>query len=165
MHQIMTARKCIETLNYRRASVLLILLLCGDLVFVVLHFINALTPVLSNSLFNIEQEKGYPEMYQYLKLFLIIVLLIYVSLKNRSLYYVPWALVFTYFLFDDYLQIHERVGSHIAANLTFIPPFGLRLQDVGEFAISVTARIVLLPFLIWAYRNGSITSLLIKVVD
>ena len=155
MHRITAARECIDTLNERSASVFLILLLCGDLVFIVLHFVNELIPVLSNPLLSIEKDRGYSEMYQYLKFFWIIALLIHVSLKSRSLNYVAWAFVFTYFLFDDALQIHERVGSRIAANLNFMPPLGLRLQDFGELAVTATAGILLSLTLIWAYRGGS----------
>jgi hypothetical protein len=156
MYKIMTARKCIETLNERNASVFLILLLCGDLVFIVMHCINALTPILGNPLLNIEEDKGYPEVYQYLKFFSIIVLLIYISLKNKAIHYVAWALVFTYFLFDDSLQIHERIGSRIAANFNFIPPLGLRLQDFGELVVMATVGIPLLAICVWAYkRSGS----------
>jgi hypothetical protein len=155
MHKVMTARECIETLNQRSASVFLILFLCGDLVFVVLHFVNALIPGLGNPLFSIEQDRGYPEIYQYLKFFWIIALLIHVSWKSRSLRYFAWTLVFIYFLFDDALQLHERVGGLIAANLNFMPPLGLRLQDFGELAVTAIAGICLLFPLIWAYKRGS----------
>ncbi|NJP10442.1 MAG: hypothetical protein HC866_13990 [Leptolyngbyaceae cyanobacterium RU_5_1] len=53
------------------------------------------------------------------------------------------------------MQIHERIGGYIAANLSFMPILGLRLQDFGELAVSASAGIILLLSLILAYANGS----------
>lgn len=155
MHKIITAQECIKTLNDRSASLFLVLLLCGDLAFVVLHFINALIPTLKMSMLSLEMDRGYPEMYQYLKYLWIIIILIFASLKNASLSYFSWASVFTYLLLDDSLRIHERAGSYIAANLSLVPILGLRLQDYGELAVSAAAGIILFLPLVWAYRSGS----------
>lgn len=146
-----------EALNERSASVFLALLLCGDLVFMVLHFVVFFTPGWGDPLFSVEQDMGYPEMYQYQKFFWITALLIYFSRKNRSLHYIAWGLVFTYMLFDDAMQLHERIGGLIAANLAFAPPLGLRLQDLGELAVTATAGAPLSIGLAWAYWSGSRT--------
>jgi hypothetical protein len=103
----------------------------------------------------IDFDRGYPEMYQYMKFFWITLLLLYVSLENKSFNYAAIAVVFGYFLCDDALQIHERLGRHIAAHLNFVPILGLRNADFGELAASAIAGILLLPLLIWAYRSGS----------
>ena len=141
----MTARSSLEALNERSATIFLVLLLCADLAFFGMHFVAAIKWVLESDLFNIERDRGYPEMYQYIKFFWIIVLLFNLSLKNRSLHYIPWVLLFTYFLLDDSKQIHEQAGYLISEHFNFTPPFGLRLQDYGELAISATAGIFLLP--------------------
>ena len=62
--------------------------------------------------------------------------------------------MFTYFLFDDALTIHERVGKHIAWSLTLTPPLGLRLQDLGELAVMAAAGMILFSLVIWAYLHG-----------
>ena len=155
MNRITTARACLAALNERSASVFLLLLLCGDLAFVVMHFISALTPVFSSPLLNIEKDRGYPEMYQYLKFLWIIALLLSLASANRAIHYVAWAVVFAYFLLDDALKVHEWAGRRFAASFTFIPPFGLRLRDLGELAITATVGVLLLPILGWAYRRGS----------
>jgi hypothetical protein len=98
---------------------------------------------------------SYPEMYGYIKFFWTILLLIYISFKNKSLHHVVWALVFTYFLLDDSMAAHESVGGRIAAHLDFAPPLGLRLQDVGELAFLALAGMVLALVVIWAYWRGS----------
>jgi hypothetical protein len=155
MDKISTARQCIENLNERSTSIFLLLLLLGDLTFIVLHLVNSLTPLLRYELLNLWVDHGYPEMYQYIKFIWITILFLKLSLKNVSLHYVAWAGVFTYFLFDDSLQIHEKIGGYIAAKFNFVPLFGLRLQDFGELAVSAAAGIILLLALVWAYMKGS----------
>lgn len=157
MNQAITSRQCIETLNERSASAFLILLLCGDIAFIAIHIGNAVAKLSGsgNDMLSIETDGGYPEIYQYLKFFWLAVLLTRLSAKRRETSYLAWALLFTYLLLDDSLAIHERIGSLIAANLNFAPPLGLRLQDLGELAVSATAGIILLPLLVLAYKNGS----------
>jgi hypothetical protein len=106
---------------------------------------------------NLEHDNSYPEMYQYIKFFWIAFLLFYISFKNKTLHYIPLALVFSYFLFDDSLRIHERVGRYLATEFEFVPMFGLRPRDFGEIAVSAIVGVFLLLLLIWAYRRGSQT--------
>jgi len=117
--------------------------------------IRVFVALLANDLFDFDRERGYPEIYQYIKFFWIIVLLFNLSLKNRSLHYIPWVLLFTYFLVDDSIHIHERAGHFFAEHFNFTPLFGLRLQDYGQLAISATAGIFLFLPLVWAYRKGT----------
>ena len=155
IHRIITLKESIKPLNQRSASLFLTLLICGDLVFVVLHFMNVLIHSLKNNLLSLEVDKGYPEMYQYLKFLWIIIVIIFIALKDASLHYVSWVLIFAYFLLDDSLQVHENVGYYISENLSFAPILGLRLQDFGELAVSCAAGIILLLPLIFAYVKGS----------
>jgi len=159
MHNIMTTRRYLEAFNERSATVFLILLLCADLAFFGMHFIAAIIGdikwVLKSDLFNIELDRGYPEMYQYIKFFWIIILFLNLALKNRSLHYIPWVLLFTYFLLDDSIQIYEQAGYFFTELFNFTPLFGLRVQDYGELAFTATAGILLLPPLVWAYRKGT----------
>ena len=75
----MTARDCIKTLNERSASIFLFLLLSGDFVFFVLHFLNAFALNFSHHLHNIEGDGGYPEIHQYLKYCWIVALLLLIA--------------------------------------------------------------------------------------
>ncbi len=154
MHNIMTTRRCLEALNERSATVFLILLLCADFAFFGMHIIRYITSGYIGK-FNLANDMGYPEMYQYIKFFWIIILFLNLALKNRSLHYIPWVLLFTYFLLDDSLQIHEHAGYFFTEHFNFTPLFGLRMQDYGELASAATAGILLLPPLVWAYRKGT----------
>jgi len=143
-------------MNERSASLFLMLLLCADLAFIALYSIDTLTPFLTdNPLYELGRDRGYPELFQYLKWLWIIILLIYVSASSRSLRYIAWGLVFTYFLCDDAFSIHEKIGKHLAENLTLTPPFGLRLRDLGELAVSAAAGVILSSVVIWTYVPGS----------
>jgi hypothetical protein len=155
MNKLSATYQSIKNLNQPSATLFLILLLFGDLIYIALHIIEAFTPFLQNQLLSIERDRGYAEMYQYLKWIWIISLLVYISLQKRAFNYFAWVLVFTYFFFDDALHIHELVGGYIGNNLNVAPAFGLRLQDFGELIVSATAGISLIAFVMWAYRRGS----------
>lgn len=158
MNQAITARACIATLNERSASAFLILLLCGDLAFIAIHIANAVAKISGsgNEMLSIETDGGYPEIYQYLKFFWLAVLLTRLSAIRRETSYLAWALLFTYLLLDDSLQIHEHAGGLVAASLDFAPSLGLRAKDLGELAVSAMSGAILLPLLALAYKNGSV---------
>ena len=142
------------------ASLLLTLLLCTDLAFISTNIIEKLSPSLDNQLFSIQSDYGYPEVFQYIKWFWIILLLAYLSIPRRelSLNLSQWCLFFTCLLIDDSLKIHENLGSFIASFLTVTPPFNLRLQDLGELIVVGFSGLILLAFILWGYIRGSIVS-------
>ena len=137
------------------ASLLLILLLSADIGFIALHVVDAVTHISGDPLLALDRDKGYPEVFQYLKWLWAFIVLVWVAVWRRSFRYVAWALVFAYFLVDDVLSLHEVFGSAVARRLTFAAPFGLRLQDMGELAVSVSAGLVLLLGVLVAYRRSS----------
>jgi hypothetical protein len=136
------------------ATLLLVLMLFGDLVYIGLHFVHAATPFLESRIFSLQRDSSYSEYFQFMKFFWIILMFLYIWRVTRVRSYGAWILVFGYFLFDDALQIHERVGELIAGHLNFAPPFNLRLVDVGELIVSATAGGILLLVLAWAYLRG-----------
>lgn len=144
-----------KNIKEHNASLILILLLCIDLVFILLHFLNAATTFLDNYKFSLCKDMGYPEIYQYLKWFCIMILLIYISVSRKSYSYVVWVLVFTYFLFDDALQFHERAASYMVRHLNLTPVFGLKPQHFGELSFSLIVGILFLFLVVWAYIHGS----------
>jgi hypothetical protein len=144
-----------RNINERSASLLLLLLFCADFVFIAVHCIQELTPLINNELYSIGEDRGYSEIFQYIKWFWIIVLFTYLTISRRSFSFVAWGVTFLYLLCDDALSIHEKIGVLITGNLGFEPPFGLRPQDLGELAVSAVAGIALTPLLIWAYLLGS----------
>lgn len=140
----------------KKANKFLIILLVLDLVFFIIHYVNALTPLLSSEKFSIGIDNGYAEIFQYFKFAFIIVLLGSLIKKTGIWNYLSWILVFAYLLIDDSIRIHDRYGSYIAGRLTFEPPFGLRLMDIGELMVSVMVGTVLIAFLYLTYKKGTI---------
>jgi hypothetical protein len=145
----------IRNINERSASLLLLLLFCADFGFIVVSCIHKLTPLINDELFSIGRDRGYAEIFQYIKWFWIIVLFSYLTIARRSFSYVAWGVTFLYLLCDDSLGIHEKIGRLISGNLGFEPPFGMYPRDIGELAVSALAGITLTPLLIWAYLRGS----------
>jgi len=144
-----------KNIKEHNASLILIILLCIDLVFILLHFLNSATPFLNHYKFSLCKDMGYPEIYQYLKWFCIMILLVYISVSRKSYSYVIWVLVFTYFLFDDALKIHERAASYMVRHLNLTPVFGLKPHPFGELSFSLVVGILFLFLVLWAYIHGS----------
>lgn len=138
----------------RNATRLLWVLISGDLTFGVLHVANEHTSLLNHPRLNIELDRGYPEIYQYLKYLWCGIILTVHACKHARWHYLAWASVFAYFLLDDALRIRERFAQRVARALDFQPVGGLRLQDYGELIIAAAAGLFLLTPLVWAYRNG-----------
>jgi hypothetical protein len=133
------------------------MLLCADFVFILINFLIDLSPVLRRGdfkLFSISEDRSYPEIFQYLKWFWITLTLIYLSGSRRSLAYLSWALLTTYFLLDDSVGIHELIGADIVAKLSLTAPFSMRTQDIGELIVSGISAVVLLSVIAWSYFRG-----------
>jgi len=145
----------LRLLKDSKANRLLIILISFDVIFFVIHYINALTPLLNNDKFSIGIDHGYAEIFQYIKFASVIIFLIFVLKKTGTRSYLVWIIVFSYLLVDDSIRLHDRFGSYIAMNLDFNPPFGMRLLDVGELLVSACAALILVPSLVLAYRYGS----------
>ena len=128
-------------LKKKSVRVLVILFLI-DCIFVLLHGIYKLH-LISNPLFSIEKEFGYPEIYQYIKEFSIMLLLFKMAKNRKQFIFFAWSLLFMYFLFDDSFQIHEKLGSFLAHYLEFQPMFYLRAQDFGELGVSMFFGVLL----------------------
>ena len=135
------------TFDFQKESTkVLIILLLIDFAFVLFHGIYKLH-LISNSLFSIEREFGYAEVYQYIKEFSIMLLLFKIAMNRKQFIFFAWSLLFMYFLFDDSCQIHEKLGSFLAHYFDFQPMFYLRAQDFGELAVSMFFGLLLFSFI------------------
>ena len=109
-----------ETLNLRdKTTTFLLLLLTADTIFIILHIIHTYTDYLGNSNFSIQKDRGYAEIFQYIKEFCIALLLLYLAIKRRNLLYLSWSALFGYVLLDDFLKIHERAGVRASVYFNF----------------------------------------------
>lgn len=131
---------------------LLCLLLATDFIFILLHLVHAYTDFISNPSFSLIQERGYAEIFQYVKEYWIVLSLGILLIKNYSYLYLGWFLLFIYILLDDSLEIHEKLGVVLSNKLAFLPWFNLRAVDFGELVVSVLFGLFFLSFITTAYR-------------
>jgi hypothetical protein len=61
--------------------------------------------------FDIESDGGVPERFQYLKWAACVAACAYMFHRRRTPLYLAWAALFGYFLADDALQLHEKIGT------------------------------------------------------
>lgn len=130
----------------KMSTKLLKLLLLADLAFICIHCFYRFG-ILSNPLFSIEQDMAYPEIYQYIKEFWIVVLLLILANNRRHIIYLSWSLLFIYLLLDDSLAIHETFGEYLVKYFEFKPMFELRAQDYGELCVSMLFGLLLFTFI------------------
>ncbi len=143
-----------EKFHIQTVTLMIVLLLSTDFVFFVLHAMNKVY-YWGDSMFSLGTDRGYSEIYQYIKWFWIIILFVYLSVKRNSFSYSIWGLFFTYLLLDDALQIHEISGAFIARNFLEHSIAGLRVQDIGELIVTGSMAIILLSLVLLTYIFGS----------
>jgi hypothetical protein len=133
----------------------LLLLVAADAFFVLLHVLNENTVLISNRMYGLDRDRGYPEFFQYIKIYWIVLTLAALWWRTRALVYVAWIAVFGYLLLDDAGQIHERGGELIAARWGYSEMLGLRGVDFGELTVTAAAGLLLLGLLVIGYwRSG-----------
>lgn len=134
---------------------LLAALIGGDLLFIVLHWVHVHTGILTSELWSIARDRGYAEMFQYLKYAGIMLALAQLFRKTRLPVLLLWIGVFGFLLLDDSMRIHERFGLGMVA-WAHIPDFGtLRGRDVAELIYAAIGAAVLAPVLVVAYIRSS----------
>ena len=139
----------------KQAFGFLLLLLCIDLGFILLHVLHMDSGPNPSTLFSLEYDGGYAEYFQYLKFCLISVMLLLLFWRTRDILYASWMVVFTYLLLDDSLFIHEQLGEYVAKALN-LPFFkGLRPLDLGELLVNGVAGSVVLVLLAVAYKRAA----------
>lgn len=108
-----------------------------DLICIGVHIGNRLQEE-PEPLLLLSSPRGLPEMFQYLKEVAIAGLLLSVGWRNRAPVFILWAALFTYLLFDDLLELHERLGYLIAVQFDFPAILNLRPRDLGEVTVSLS---------------------------
>lgn len=126
-----------RTLGQRDARLLLLLILT-DLLFIAIHLIaRAFPSLVSSREALLVCERGYAELYQYVKwLWLVLLMLLYFA-QHRHTVYLFWAGAFAYLLLDDSMRIHETAGLWLREHLSLPSPGGMRGRDLGEILVSL----------------------------
>lgn len=138
-----------------RANSILKVLLIIDVLFIIGHCIIALFGNYQPRIFLVDTEHGYPEIFQYIKyLVLILIAGYFIFIKKRYSYF-TWFILFTILLLDDSLRFHERAGEFIANYMGYTPAFGLRDVDFGEITYAFLVSNVIFICSIIALRKNS----------
>ncbi|QCZ92055.1 hypothetical protein [Salinimonas iocasae] len=135
-------------------TVIIVLMALSDVGFMVIHLAFKLDLV-SHPHFSMTRDRGYAEVFQYLKIFWIICLLAILFMRYKAAVLLAWIFIFGYMLLDDSLQIHETVGRYLVANFDIQPALRLRAQDFGELLVTAIAGAFLFSFLAVAYLNAA----------
>ena len=115
---------------------LFFLLILADLSFIFLHILHTNSSLLPNNLFSIDKDRGYAEIFQYIKEFWVAILFFLLGIKKRKLLYIVFSLLFLFLFIDDSFELHERFGAFLADLFHFQPMLGLRARDFGELVVS-----------------------------
>ncbi len=142
-----------ERLN--QVGAFFLLLVSADTAFVIVHLVHELSPFLSNSLYSLETDRGYSEIFQYVKTYWIVIMLAALWRRTRECVYVTWMLLYAYLLCDDAFRIHERGGDAIARHWGYESALGLRAQDFGELTASGVFGLAFLALIGIMYLRSS----------
>lgn len=124
----------------------LLLLLCTDAILIVLHFFllsHAFTGWSLDPNFSLTRDRGFAEVFQYVKEYWIVLMLVFLALNQWSFCYLSWGILFGYLLLDDGFEIHEQVGITLSQAFGFPSVMGLRPEDLGELMVLASVASIL----------------------
>jgi hypothetical protein len=137
-----------------KAKTFLMILLAADLAFIMLDvLVKIFGPVDTNLVF-LETDRGYAEIFQYVKEYWVVILLGALLWRFRKRIYLVWVVLYTYFLVDDSFQIHEHGGRLIAGHLGSGKILALRTQDIGEITIYICIALITIALLLIYYPRS-----------
>jgi len=125
-----------------------------DLVCIVAHIALKLAGDPESMLF-VNAPRGVPEFMQYGKEGLVAGLLARAAHHWKSGLLAAWSLLFGYLMFDDWLELHERLGFIIAEAGGWPAVLGLRPRDLGEIAASGAVAGVFMLCVGWLRRTST----------
>ena len=135
----------------RPVFLLAVMMLVADGVYVGLHVLEKFG-LYENVRLLLWRERGFAEMFQYLKWLWLGGLCVLLALTPGLRGYLAWALMFVVLLLDDVGGLHETGGRWMVAHTDSARPWGLLpAQDLGELAVWVVSAMVLLPLLALSY--------------
>jgi hypothetical protein len=129
----------------------LLLLVCGDLVYILIHVGHLFVPGLRGAHYSLETDGGLAEFYQYMKELWLAVCLLAAFVQRRHLVLLVWSGFFGFLLLDDALELHEHVGFWLGKRLGLPAVMGLRPDDFGELMVAAAVATSLLGLLAIAW--------------
>jgi hypothetical protein len=135
----------------RAVRLFLLLLVCGDLVYMAIHVGGLIVPGMRGAHYSIETDGGLAEFYQYMKQLWLALSLAIAFRHRRHLVLLAWSGFFGFLMLDDALQLHERGGLWLGRHFGLPAVAGLRPDDLGELIVAgaVGASLLLILALAW----------------
>lgn len=127
------------------------------LLFMVLDALGAvfyylyLNDILDSRFFRLGRDRGYFEVIEYLKTFLIIGLFRAVWFKSAAPVIRAWWILFWVMLLDNAIGLHEEIGALLAPYFSMIDVLAERGQDVAELFVMACLEGVALLYVIYCY--------------
>jgi hypothetical protein len=135
--------------------IVLVVLVLGDLLFIALHLMYVETSLLASGRWSIAEDRGYAEMFQYVKFLGICLALGRLFVRTHLRVLIGWIAVFAFLLLDDAGRIHEHFGLAFAV-WTRLPDIGaLRARDIGEFIYALLAGLLVVPLVAFGWLRGA----------
>lgn len=135
----------------------LILLVLADLAFFAVHLSYSPTGLMDDPRFRLDWDRGYAETLQYVKEFWIVLLLLYLALRERSFLLLVFAGFFGYLGLDDSVRLHERIGgSVIGESVPDLTLFGRTLAgyDLGQTLYALVLGLGFFALVMLLYRGS-----------
>lgn len=130
---------------------LLILLVSTDLVFIGLYLFYSFGSGIDNPLFSLSRDRGYAELFQYIKELWLFLMLSMMAYRLRSSLPLAWALLFGLLLADDSLQLHERGGKLLAPFLHLSPDV---VTNLAEAVFAGCMLFIPIGLIVLTYRRS-----------
>jgi hypothetical protein len=147
--------QAVESGRYEASLICLLLLMAADTAFVAIHLVHKHSTLLANDLYSLSKDGGYAEVFQYVKIYWIVIMLFALWSRTRERVYPAWMLLYGYLLCDDALQIHERVGGAIARSWGYGDAFSLEAKDFGELTLSAAFGVAFLALISMTYLRST----------
>lgn len=136
------------------ATNLLKLLLIVDILFILGHAFIALILDYKYRYLLVDTDGGYPEIFQYLKFLILVILTFTLTTVKKYVHFFPWFFLFTFLAFDDSFQLHEKSGKYLADNFGLNGFMGLRPVDYGELLYASIIGLIFFSTLFFSYMKG-----------
>lgn len=137
--------------------------LAADAILVVFHILHVLKTMevfaggafLDSRLFLISEDRGYGEIWGYVKSLAIVAAFLACYAEARQPLFAALGFTFAVIVLDDSLMLHEVFGHRVSAALALEPVLGLKAQDQGELLVwSVLGTAVVAALAVGFRRSG-----------
>lgn len=136
------------------ARLLLGALLITDFSFIILHLLFRYTYFSTDLGLALEVDRGFSEVFQYIKEYWIALAIGFLALRSRSVLYGVLAALFLYVLLDDAAKLHEKFGAVLSQRLGLSDFLGVQAQDWGELGFYSGIALFFVGLIALAYRTG-----------